>query len=199
VNSGSGVEGGVDAVGADAWDRSDEFRPPDDVLGLAGVNSALPPLRLLHVGWRWYDPSLGRFVQRDPIGLAGGLNVYVYCRAVPSARVDATGTTSVADPWSWEEFGEWVVGGAGAGALEGLLGAGPAGVLPGALKGAGLGAAGYICVSVTRCLRSNPGAFVPRLPDDDHGGFWVPPLGPGGPPTWFGPDGVARVPGVNWD
>jgi len=62
VDSDSGVAGGVDAVDADTWGRPDEFRPPDDGLGLAGVNSALPPIRLLHVGWRWYDPSLGRFV-----------------------------------------------------------------------------------------------------------------------------------------
>jgi len=71
--------------------RPDEFRPPDDVLGLAGVNPTLPPLRLLHVGWRWYDPSLGRFVQRDPVGLAGGLNVYVYLRANPVCVVDPLG------------------------------------------------------------------------------------------------------------
>jgi RHS repeat-associated protein len=91
VNSGSGVEGGVHAVDADAWGRSDEFQPPDDVLGLAGVNPAVPPLRLLHVGWRWYDPALGRFVQRDPIGLTGGLNVYVYLRANPVCVVDPLG------------------------------------------------------------------------------------------------------------
>jgi len=71
--------------------RPDEFQPPDDVLGLAGVHAALPPLRLLHVGWRWYDPSLGRFVQRDPVGLAGGLNVYVYLRANPVCVVDPLG------------------------------------------------------------------------------------------------------------
>jgi len=93
------VEGGVDAVDADAWGRSDEFRPPDDVLGLAGVHAALPPIRLLHVGWRWYDPSLGRFVQRDPIGLADGLNVYVYCTARPLPAVDPCGT----DRWiEWQ-------------------------------------------------------------------------------------------------
>jgi RHS repeat-associated protein len=71
--------------------RPDEFRPPDDLLGLAGVNPTLPPLRLLHVGWRWYDPSLGRFVQRDPIGLGGGTNVYAYARCNGATQIDPLG------------------------------------------------------------------------------------------------------------
>jgi len=68
-----------------------EFQPPDDVLGLAGVNSALPPMRLLHVGWRWYDPALGRFVQRDPAGLHAGNNVYAYCDGQPLSKADSMG------------------------------------------------------------------------------------------------------------
>jgi RHS repeat-associated protein len=71
--------------------RPDEFRLPDDLLGLAGVNPTLPPLRLLHVGWRWYDPALGRFVQRDPSGLVAGLNEYLYSAAHPVGFVDPTG------------------------------------------------------------------------------------------------------------
>ena len=27
---------------------------------------------------RYYHPSLGRFINRDPIGIAGGLNLYAY-------------------------------------------------------------------------------------------------------------------------
>jgi len=69
------------------------------VLGLAGANPALPPIRLLHVGWRWYDAAIGRFVQRDPIGLSGGVNVYMYCAANPLPGVDPRGT----DRWvEWE-------------------------------------------------------------------------------------------------
>jgi len=79
------------------WDPN-AFVPPDDVLGLAGANPALPPIRLLHVGWRWYDPSLGRFVQRDQIGLDGGLNAYGYCGGDPLALVDPTGELSIAPP-----------------------------------------------------------------------------------------------------
>ena len=48
-------------------------------------------LPFLHVGVRYYDPATGRFLQRDPIGVAGGLNVYEYVRNAPTARVDPDG------------------------------------------------------------------------------------------------------------
>jgi len=45
----------------------------------------------LHVGARYYDPATGRFLQRDPIGILGGLNVYEYARGLPTLRVDPNG------------------------------------------------------------------------------------------------------------
>jgi RHS repeat-associated protein len=41
---------------------------------------------------RWYHPRLGRFMQPDPIGLAGGdLNLYRYCGNNPVNRTDPYG------------------------------------------------------------------------------------------------------------
>jgi RHS repeat-associated protein len=60
-------------------------------LTLYGGNADLPPITLQHVGWRWYQPSAGRFIQRDPMGIRGGLNVYAYGVNNPLARVDAWG------------------------------------------------------------------------------------------------------------
>ncbi len=45
----------------------------------------------LHVGYRWYDPGTGRFLQRDPIGISGGLNVYAYVGNEPATSVDPHG------------------------------------------------------------------------------------------------------------
>ncbi len=51
-----------------------------------------PELPFLHVGARNYDPSSGRFLQRDPIGIRGGLNVYAYVRNTPTWGIDPNGT-----------------------------------------------------------------------------------------------------------
>ncbi len=51
----------------------------------------LAELGWLHVGHRYYDPSSGRFVQRDRVGIRGGFNVYEYIRGDPLRRVDPTG------------------------------------------------------------------------------------------------------------
>ncbi|MFO0837519.1 MAG: RHS repeat-associated core domain-containing protein [Phycisphaerae bacterium] len=46
---------------------------------------------LQHVGHRWYQASIGRFVQRDPAGLRRGLNLYSYCASQPVSRADPSG------------------------------------------------------------------------------------------------------------
>ena len=40
---------------------------------------------------RYYDPSLGRYVSRDPLGVAGGLNLYTYVGNDPVNRADPLG------------------------------------------------------------------------------------------------------------
>lgn len=44
-----------------------------------------------HNGFRDYVPNLGRYVESDPIGLAGGLNPYRYANANPGKFTDPTG------------------------------------------------------------------------------------------------------------
>jgi RHS repeat-associated protein len=47
-----------------------------------------------------YDPVIGRYTQTDPIGLASGINPYLYADARPLRFVDATGEATVVVPGS---------------------------------------------------------------------------------------------------
>ena len=47
---------------------------------------------------RYYDPQLGRFLSEDPIGIAGGLNLYAYAGNDPVSVSDPTGTSANCPP-----------------------------------------------------------------------------------------------------
>jgi len=44
---------------------------------------------------RFYDPQLGRFISEDPIGLAGGINSFIYVKNSPVNAIDPLGLSSI--------------------------------------------------------------------------------------------------------
>jgi RHS repeat-associated protein len=91
-----------------------------------------PGLGLQYLEQRYYDPAIGRFLTPDPIGWAGGLNLYAYCDNDPLNYVDPSGLF-------WREILS-VLGGI-AGALAGLP-EGGVGAIPGGIYGSAAG--GYL-------------------------------------------------------
>jgi RHS repeat-associated protein len=100
---------------------------------------------------RYYDPGTGRFTQEDPIGLAGGLNLYGYANGDPVNFSDPFGLCPPEDNNITDCPGFFTAIGAATGALLGGLGGGTGGAalcVPGgpalAACGAAGGAAGWI-------------------------------------------------------
>jgi RHS repeat-associated protein len=66
-------------------------------LGVFTYNPRLPgqvydPETGLHQNWnRDYQPSTGRYIQSDPMGLAGGINTYLYVNGQPNMLTDPRG------------------------------------------------------------------------------------------------------------
>ena len=59
---------------------------------------------LYYMRARYYDPKTGRFLTEDPIGIAGGLNLYAYVGNDPINRRDPSGTHGPCLTWTeWRD------------------------------------------------------------------------------------------------
>jgi RHS repeat-associated protein len=111
----------IDSAGAVSYVLNDQLGQPQKMLNASGAvawqrvagifgdtvsqpvgTTAVNPLRFpgqqhdantgLHYNYfRDYDPATGRYLETDPIGLAGGTNLYVYVGGNPVNAVDSTG------------------------------------------------------------------------------------------------------------
>jgi RHS repeat-associated protein len=61
----------------------------DTTFGYAGLRPTGPGLA--GAVFRWYDPTMGRWMSPDPIGLSGGANAYDYVGGAPVSAVDPSG------------------------------------------------------------------------------------------------------------
>jgi RHS repeat-associated protein len=69
--------------------RAEQFSQPFRYVGAYGVMTE--PSGLLYMRARYYDPDTGRFLSEDPLGLEGGVNLYVYAGNNPVMFVDPEG------------------------------------------------------------------------------------------------------------
>jgi RHS repeat-associated protein len=63
-----------------------------------------PETGLLCLGHRYYEPGTGRFLNRDPIGYAGGENLYGYAGNNPINEIDPEGTDGGFFTWLIHTF-----------------------------------------------------------------------------------------------
>ena len=59
--------------------------------GFTGASTPNQTGGFVYMRNRWYDPQTGRFLTQDPIGLAGGINLYAYAGNNPVAFADPFG------------------------------------------------------------------------------------------------------------
>jgi RHS repeat-associated protein len=103
-NDGGGAPGGSAPEGAPRYQYAGGYGYESGLLTLQGADTTLPPITLQHLGYRWYQPDSGRFVQRDPIGLIGGPNIYAYTNNAPVRATDPQGLTTIHPRDWWEQM-----------------------------------------------------------------------------------------------
>lgn len=83
-----------------------EYTPFGEPLSATGAAAGACPFRfstkywdaeagLYYYGYRYYDPRTAKWLSRDPLGEAGGLNLTAFCHNDPINNVDPLGL----DPW----------------------------------------------------------------------------------------------------
>ncbi|HVY28776.1 MAG TPA: RHS repeat-associated core domain-containing protein [Polyangiaceae bacterium] len=90
-----------DEFGNVTRDTAPGFQPFGFAGGLYDVDTGL-----VRFGARDYDPTVGRWTSKDPIGFEGGANLYVYCGNDPINCTDPTGNSPQEDYRG--SFGYWV-------------------------------------------------------------------------------------------
>ncbi len=88
-----------------------EYDPFGQTIRITGSLAKANPLRfstkftddetdLIYYGYRYYHPSLGRWINRDPIGEDGGIDIYAFVLNNPINGIDTDGRVTFADLWA---------------------------------------------------------------------------------------------------
>ena len=76
------------AISPQAYDDYGQPATASGAFGYTGQMTLPGGDGLMHYRARAYDPALGRFLQPDPIGYDGGMNLYAYVGADPMNLID---------------------------------------------------------------------------------------------------------------
>ncbi len=99
---GNGNVVGLVQSGDGTWSGRYDYTAFGETVRQEGAFGAVNPFRfstkftdtetgLLYFGFRYYNPATGRWLNRDPIGEEGGVNVYGYVANAPTTTVDPFG------------------------------------------------------------------------------------------------------------